>query len=107
MGRKKKYAAEAESGEGVENAEEAKAVRAPKGAKGKEDQASGDSLMGKIQQFREFFEQSKVEIKKVTWPTRKETISTGIAVLVLTLVMAVYLGVVDVALSKLVELILS
>jgi len=107
MGRKKRYAAEADSGEGVENAGEAKAVRAPKGVKGKEDQASGDSLMGKIQQFREFFEQSKVEIKKVTWPTRKETISTGVAVLILTLVMAVYLGVVDVALSKMVELILS
>ncbi len=107
MGRKKKYAAENPAGEEAESAGESKAAKAPKAAKGKEEQASGGSLMAKIQQFREFFEQSKVEIKKVTWPTRKETISTGVAVLILTLVMALYLGVVDLALSRLVEFILS
>lgn len=63
--------------------------------------------MGKIKEFTEFLELSKVEIKKVTWPTRKETTVTSVAVLVLVLVMSVFLGVVDLGLSKLIQLILS
>ncbi|MEF2230502.1 MAG: preprotein translocase subunit SecE, partial [Pseudodesulfovibrio sp.] len=52
-------------------------------------------------------EESKVEIKKVVWPTRKETITTCVAVLVVSLVIALYLGIVDLALSWVVEAILS
>lgn len=62
---------------------------------------------GKIAQLRDFFEESKAELKKVTWPSRKETIATSIAVIVLTIVMSVYLGIVDLGLSKIVEFILS
>jgi preprotein translocase subunit SecE len=65
------------------------------------------SLGEKVGQLKEFFEESKVEIKKVTWPSRKETITTCVAVLILTVVMAAYLGVVDVILSKVIEAILS
>lgn len=67
----------------------------------------GSSLTARIETAKEFFEQSKVELKKVTWPTRQETVKTGIAVLVFSVVMAIYLGVVDMALSRLVALILS
>ncbi|WP_243545552.1 preprotein translocase subunit SecE [Pseudodesulfovibrio tunisiensis] len=62
---------------------------------------------GKIKQLLEFFEESKVEIKKVVWPSRKETIATCAAVVVVSLVIALYLGIVDLALSKAVEAILS
>jgi preprotein translocase subunit SecE len=72
---------------------------------GAQSQAAG--LTGKIREFIEFFEESKVEIKKVVWPTRKETVTTCIAVLVVSVVIALYLGVVDLALSKIVEAILS
>lgn len=65
------------------------------------------SLGSKISQLKEFFEESKVEIKKVVWPSRKETIATSIAVVVFTLVVALYLGVVDFGLSKLISVILS
>ena len=70
-----------------------------------QSQAAG--LMGKIKELMEFFEESKVEIKKVVWPTRKETVTTCIAVLVVSVVIALYLGVVDLAFSKIVEAILS
>jgi preprotein translocase subunit SecE len=63
--------------------------------------------VGRVRQFREFIEQAKIELKKVTWPSRRETMTTSVAVLVLVFVMSVYLGVVDIALSKLVEFILS
>ena len=69
--------------------------------------AGRNSLTGRIDQAKEFFDQAKGELKKVTWPTREETVKTGIAVLVFSVVMAIYLGVVDMALSRLVALILS
>lgn len=61
----------------------------------------------KAHQLKEFFEESKVELKKVTWPSRKETISTSIAVVVLTIVMSLFLWIVDLGLSKIVAFILS
>ena len=70
-------------------------------------QTASAGPVGKIKEFIEFFEESKVEIKKVVWPSRKETVTTCVAVLVVSLVIALYLGVVDLALSKIVEAILS
>ena len=61
----------------------------------------------KVTQLKEFFEESQVEIKKVVWPSRKETVQTSIAVLALVVVMSLFLGVVDLGLTKLVEYILS
>lgn len=76
--------------------------------KGKDEaSARTGSLMAGIDSAKEFFEQSKVELKKVTWPTRQETVRTSVAVLVFSLVMALYLGVVDMILSRVVALILS
>ncbi|GFM37854.1 preprotein translocase subunit SecE [Desulfovibrio psychrotolerans] len=75
----------------------------------KADKAN-DSQVGvesKITQLKEFFEESQVEIKKVVWPSRKETVTTGVAVLVLVVVMSIFLGVIDLGLTKLVEYILS
>ena len=78
-----------------------------KAAEKQNEQTNSTGLVGKVKEFIEFFEESKVEIKKVVWPTRKETITTCVAVLVVSLVVALYLGVVDLALSKIVEAILS
>lgn len=47
------------------------------------------------------------ELKKVHWPTRKETYAATIVVVVITVLVAVYLGVVDYAVSHLVRAILS
>lgn len=89
-------------------AKPAAAKPAAKAGKGKDEaQASGSSLLGRIDSAKEFFEQSKVELKKVTWPTKQETVRTGVAVLVFSVIMALYLGVVDFALSRIVALILS
>ncbi|WP_320169231.1 preprotein translocase subunit SecE [Maridesulfovibrio sp.] len=78
-----------------------------KGAGAQQAKAEPSGISGKIKEFSEFLEQSKVEIKKVVWPTQKETIQTCTAVLVLVVVMSLFLGVVDMGLSKLVEVILS
>jgi len=55
----------------------------------------------------EFLGQVKAELQKVTWPTRKETYGTTLVVIVLVLMVAVYLWVVDTALSTLIRTLLK
>ena len=66
-------------------------------------QAAAATEPGKLGQFREFLNEAKVEIKKVTWPTRKETTTTAIAVVILVIVVSLYLRVVDMGLEALVK----
>ncbi|GAB7082057.1 preprotein translocase subunit SecE [Megalodesulfovibrio paquesii] len=73
----------------------------------RKDVESSGGLGQKVEELKDFFEEAKVELKKVTWPSRKEAQATSIAVLILTAVMAVFLGLTDMTLSKIVELILS
>jgi preprotein translocase subunit SecE len=51
--------------------------------------------------------QSKVEMKKVTYPSQKQTLATCGSVLVLVFILSVFLGLVDVALSKILQVILQ
>ncbi|OEU69849.1 MAG: preprotein translocase subunit SecE [Desulfovibrio sp. S3730MH75] len=78
-----------------------------KSAGSQQTKVEAQGMGGKISEFVEFLEQSKVEMKKVVWPTQKETIQTCTAVLVLVVVMSLFLGVVDLGLTKMVEAILS
>ena len=64
-------------------------------------------LQKKIQLIRDFLEEARGELKKVTWPTRKETLTTSAAVLLLVLVVSLYLGLVDLGLAKIIEALLS
>jgi preprotein translocase subunit SecE len=50
-----------------------------------------------------FFQESFAELKKVTWPSRDEVISSTKVVLVSTIVIAAVLGLVDFVLVKLVD----
>ena len=61
-------------------------------------------------QFTRFFtyvEDSKKELTKVSWPTAKETRKATLVVLGFVAVMAILLGLVDLGLSNLTQLILS
>ena len=95
---KRKSTADAQGAE-----QPAKKNAASKGPKAKK----ASTEPGKVQQLREFFDQSVVEMKKVTWPTRKEAVATSVAVLVLVVFMSLFLGVVDLGLAKAIEAILS
>lgn len=55
------------------------------------------------QKTAQFFREVKVELKKVAWPSRKETLTTTSVVVVLVLIAAVFLGLVDFGLSKLIR----
>jgi len=52
---------------------------------------------------RQFLADAKVELKKVTWPTKKELLSTTAVVIVLVLLIAFYLGIVDLGLVKIIK----
>jgi len=59
-----------------------------------------------INQGLQFLREVKVELKKVVWPTRKQTLTSTVVVLILTMIIATFLGVVDIGLSSLVRVIL-
>ena len=51
------------------------------------------TLRGKI--LWEFFQGSRVEIKKVIWPTRQETLQTTLTVFVFVLIMGIFFWLLD------------
>jgi preprotein translocase subunit SecE len=55
---------------------------------------------------KNFFDDVKVELTKVTWPTRKETFATSWVVVVIIFVIALYLGACDVILAKIMRYVL-
>ena len=54
-----------------------------------------------------FFDSVKLELTKVTWPTRKETIATTGVVVSIVFLISIYLGACDLVLAKLLRLILG
>jgi preprotein translocase subunit SecE len=57
--------------------------------------------------FAEFFREVKAELQKVTFPTRQETVGSTMVVLVLTSIIAIYLGFSDWALARIVQMLLQ
>ncbi|HPE07183.1 MAG TPA: preprotein translocase subunit SecE [Smithellaceae bacterium] len=55
----------------------------------------------------QFVSQAKAELKKVTWPTRKQTLASTGVVMVIVAIMALYLGIIDLILAKVVKFILG
>ena len=60
-----------------------------------------------MQKVKSFLESVKIELGKVTWPTRKETVATTGVVVVIIFIISIYLGACDLVLSKLMRLILG
>jgi preprotein translocase subunit SecE len=59
-----------------------------------------------IARIREFVREVLVEFRKVTWPSRDELVNSTTVVIALTVVMAFFLGFVDIGLARVVERIL-
>ncbi len=60
-----------------------------------------------MQRVKSFFESVKLELGKVTWPSRKETVATSSVVVVIIFLISIYLGACDLVLAKLMRLILG
>jgi preprotein translocase subunit SecE len=63
--------------------------------------------MGAIGRVREFVQDVLVEFRKVTWPTRQELVNSTVVVIVVTVVLAFFLGGVDIVLARAVEWLLG
>jgi preprotein translocase subunit SecE len=55
-----------------------------------------------VNKTKEFFRDVKVEVKKVVFPTREELIGSTWVVIITVIVISLFLGVVDLSLTKLV-----
>jgi preprotein translocase subunit SecE len=60
-----------------------------------------------IDKSLQFLREVKVELKKVTWPSRKQTIGSTVVVLILAMIISLFLGVVDMGLSGLIRVVLN
>jgi preprotein translocase subunit SecE len=55
----------------------------------------------------EFFRQVRAESAKIVWPSRKQTVTTGIMVLIMTTILAIFFFGVDSAFQAIVHLLLK
>jgi len=60
-----------------------------------------------IEKLKLFLAGSKVELKKVTWPTPKQTLASTSVVIIVVLIVSTFLGIVDFGLTKIVRLVLG
>jgi preprotein translocase subunit SecE len=54
----------------------------------------------------QFLREVKIELKKVTWPSRKEAMASTVVVIILVMIVSAFLGLVDVGLSSLIRMVL-
>ena len=60
-----------------------------------------------LQKGLQFLREVKVELKKVTWPSRKQTLGSTLVVIILVMIISLFLGVVDVGLSGIIRVVLQ
>lgn len=58
-----------------------------------------------FEKIKNFFKEVKIEIKKVVFPSRDEVVGSTKVVVVLVVVIAVFLGLIDMLLSKIIGLV--
>lgn len=66
-----------------------------------------EKIKSVLQKISQFFREVRVEMKKVTWPSRKETLASTSVVLITVILMAFFLGIVDLGLSRLIKIFLD
>jgi preprotein translocase subunit SecE len=59
-----------------------------------------------IQKSMQFLREVKIELKKVTWPSRKQTMGSTLVVIVLVMIISLFLAMVDFSLSSLMRMVL-
>jgi preprotein translocase subunit SecE len=66
-----------------------------------------EKVQSTIQKVTQFLREAKAELKKVTWPTRKQAMASTAVVIVLVFLVSIILAIIDFALAKAVKLILG
>ncbi len=114
VSKKKKQKQGSGEPEGTVNEAESKIVSLTDFSKNKQKQApSPKKPLGAVIPTPEFwvnsmqfFREVRIELKKVAWPSRSQTIGSTAVVIILVMIISFFLGLVDMGLSGLVQLIL-
>jgi preprotein translocase subunit SecE len=64
-------------------------------------------VQGLLRRISEFFKDVKAELKKVSYPTRSETMGSTTVVLILVFIVGIYLSLLDIVLVKAVRFIIQ
>ena len=87
------------------------AIKPSKGKKAdsvkKSAKKSDESRIAWWVQFRQYLREVVYELRKVVWPSRKETIATTSVVVVIVIISGIFLGIVDFLLSRFVRLLIG
>jgi preprotein translocase subunit SecE len=59
-----------------------------------------------FEKIKKFLKEVKVELAKVTWPTPSELRATTTVVIITSFIMAVFIGIVDLALAQIIGVLL-
>jgi preprotein translocase subunit SecE len=65
----------------------------------------GGAVRNFVEKALQFLREVKVELKKVTWPSRKQALGSTLVVIILVIIISLFLGVVDISLSSLIRLV--
>ena len=57
-----------------------------------------------LNKVKEFFKEVKTEVKKVVFPTKEELIGSTWVVIITVLIISLFLGIIDLSLSKIVAM---
>ena len=63
--------------------------------------------MNIVSKVTQYFKEVRYELKRVTWSSRKEAIAGTVIVLVIVSIAAVFFGIVDIGLSKIIKMVLK
>ena len=55
---------------------------------------------------KQFLSEVTLELKKVSWSTRNELMGSTLAVIILVIILAIFIGACDIVLSKFVDLVI-
>ena len=67
--------------------------------------SQGGAVRNFMEKALQFLREVKVELKKVTWPSRKQAMGSTLVVIILVVIISLFLGVVDISLSSLIRLV--
>jgi preprotein translocase subunit SecE len=56
-----------------------------------------------INKLTTYFQETRVELRRVTWPSRQDTIRMTLAVVVISIIVAIFLGLLDILFQYLLE----
>lgn len=66
-----------------------------------------EKVQESVRQLTEFFKEAWQELKKVHWPSRKETYAATLVVIVVVILLSIFLALVDLGLTKAIQAIID